>query len=455
MHGKIMRLCLPVSSSLTGAHRAYLTGGARTASQLLTRSTPHSLSPSSRRYLTSTPSSRFKMSPANENAEQANRPKQSAWVGSAGAAGYDLRSDTMTTPTASMLTAIQNCTLFDDVFQEDPTTIDLEAHCAALTGKEAGLFVLSGTMGNQLALRSLLTQPPHGLVCDYRSHIVKYEAGGVSALTGATVKTIVPKNGIYLTLEDIKANVYLDDDVHTCPTRVISLENTLNGMIMPLQEVQRISAFAKENGLKMHCDGARLWEAAASGAGSLKEFASCFDTVTLCFSKGLGAPIGSVLVGDSKVIKHSRWVRKSIGGGLRQSGVVTAAARVAVDETFGRGPNGEGGLLRDTHTLAQQIAETWTRLGGKLIHPVHTNMVWLDLEDANCRDARVDELGKEAGLKLMGGRLVIHYQIYQNREFVVPRLESIFKTILEKKNGKNEGLKGQEGEKSMYRSTSQ
>ncbi|VBB71530.1 Putative alanine racemase [Podospora comata] len=448
-----MRLWPPASSSLTGELRAYLTRGVKAASPLLTRSTSRSLTQSSRRCLTSTPSSKLRMSLTNANAEQGNGPKQNAWVGSAGAAGYDLRSDTMTTPTASMLTAIQNCTLFDDVFQEDPTTIDLEAHCAALTGKEAGLFVLSGTMGNQLALRSLLTQPPHGLVCDYRSHIVKYEAGGVSALTGATVKTIVPKNGIYLSLEDIKANVYLDDDVHTCPTRLISLENTLNGMIMPLQEVQRISAFAKENGLKMHCDGARLWEAAASGAGSLKEFASCFDTVTLCFSKGLGAPIGSVLVGDKKGIKHSRWVRKSIGGGLRQSGVVTAAARVAVDETFGKGPNGEGGLLRDTHILAQQVAKIWTDLGGQLIHPVHTNMVWLDLEDANCPDARVDELGKEAGLKLMGGRLVIHYQIYQNREFVVPRLESIFKTIMGEKNGNSKGLKGQEGERSMYRTS--
>ncbi|KAK4180155.1 pyridoxal phosphate-dependent transferase [Triangularia setosa] len=450
MHGKLLRLWPPASSSLTGELRVK-------AASPLQRSTPRCLSQflrlSSRRYLTSTPSSGFRMSLANANAKQAGGPKHDAWVGSAGAAGYDLRSDVMTTPTASMLAAIQNCTLLDDVFQEDPTTMDLEAHCAALTGKEAGLFVLSGTMGNQLALRSLLTQPPHGLVCDYRSHIVKYEAGGVSALTGATVKTIVPKNGIYLTLDDIKANVYLDDDVHTCPTRVISLENTLNGMIMPLQEIQRISAFAKENGLKMHCDGARLWEAAVSGAGSLKEFSSCFDTVTLCFSKGLGAPIGSILVGDKKVIKHSRWVRKSIGGGLRQSGVVTAAARVAVDETFGKGPNGEGGLLRDTHTLAQQIAEIWTSLGGKLIHPVHTNMVWLDLEDANCPDARVDELGKEAGLKLMGGRLVIHYQIYQNRDFVVPRLCSIFKKILEEKNGNSEGFKRAEGEKSMYRST--
>jgi len=382
--------------------------------------------------------------------------QQSSWIGAAGAAGHDLRSDTMTTPTASMLAAIQSCTLLDDVFGEDPTTIDLEAHCAALTGKEAGLFVLSGTMGNQLALRSLLTQPPHGVLCDHRSHIVKYEAGGVSSLTGAMIKAVVPRNGVHLTLEDVVANAYVDDDVHTCPTRVISLENTLNGMVMPLEEARRIAAWARGHGLKTHCDGARLWEAVAAGAGSLADFAACFDTVTLCFSKGLGAPAGSILVGDRATIKHSRWVRKSIGGGLRQSGVLTAAARVAVDETFGTGgpggPGGEGGLLRETHALAKQVARIWTDLGGKLHHPVHTNMVWIDLDGANVPAARFEELGRQAGLKLMGNRMIIHYQIYQNRDRVVPKLEAIFRTALqEAEEAASSGMVGARGESSMYR----
>jgi len=265
------------------------------------------------------------------------------------------------------------------------------------------------------------------------------------------VKPIAPQNGIYLTLEDIKANIHLDDDVHTCPTRVISLENTLNGMIMPLAEIQRISAFARQHGVKLHCDGARLWEVVASGAGSLLDFASCFDTVTLCFSKGLGAPIGSILVGDKSVIKHARWVRKSIGGGLRQSGVVAAPARVAVDETFGKGPNGEGGLLRETHVLAQQIAKIWMDMGGKLDHPVHTNMVWLDLDDANSSNSRIVELANEVGLKLLGNRIIIHYQIYQKREFVVPRLEKIFRTLMEEKGRKPVISEAAVGESSMYR----
>ena len=262
------------------------------------------------------------------------------------------------------------------------------------------------------------------------------------------VKAVLPKNGVYLTLEDIQANASLGDDTHTCPTRVISLENTLNGMLMPLAEIRRISTWAREHGIKLHCDGARLWEAVAAGAGSLTDFSSCFDTITMCFSKGLGAPIGSILVGDKDVIKHARWVRKMIGGGLRQSGVVTAAARVAVDQTFGKGPNGEGGLLKDTHVLTQQVAKLWTDLGGKLVHPVQTNMVWIDLDDAGCSSARIAELGKAAGLKMMGNRMIIHYQIYQNREFVIPRLEHIFKTIWEER-GRNPTAESK-GAASMY-----
>jgi threonine aldolase len=157
-------------------------------------------------------------------------------------------------------------------------------------------------------------------------------------------------------------------------------------------------------------------------------------------------------VGSKDVIKHSRWVRKAIGGGLRQPGVVTAAARVAVDETFGKGPNGEGGLLRNTHSLAQEVASMWTGLGGTLVHPVHTNMIWIDLDEARCPAARFEALGKEAGLKLMGGRLVIHYQIYQNRDVIIPKLAGIFKAVFDGKTEGDAANKDGEGEASMYRS---
>lgn len=184
----------------------------------------------------------------------------------------------------------------------------------------------------------------------------------------------------------------------------------------------------------------------------MTDYAACFDTVSLCFSKGLGAPVGSILVGDKDVIKHARWIRKSIGGGLRQAGVVTAAARVAVDQTFGVGPTGEGGLLRETHVLAKEVAKVWTDLGGKLAHPVHTNMVWLDLDDANCSDARIQDLGEAVGLKLFANRLVIHYQIFQNRDVVVPRLRKVFEQIFEEKLKHGTAFQGVKRETSVYRS---
>ena len=244
------------------------------------------------------------------------------------------------------------------------------------------------------------------------------------------MQAVQPSNGAYLTLEDVKKHAVLTDDVHDCPTRVISLENTLNGMIMPLSEVRRISAFARDHGVLMHCDGARLWEAVAAGAGSLTDFCENFDTVSLCFSKGLGAPVGSIVVGGSDVLKRARWTRKAIGGGLRQGGVVTAAARVAVDETFGKGPNGEGGLLRRSHEVAKKVEHIWTEMGGKLVHPVETNMCWLDLEAAGCSPEKFAELGSREGLTVWAPRLVVSYQVALNEAEVLPRLERLFRAAL-------------------------
>ncbi|TVY86615.1 Aldolase [Lachnellula willkommii] len=366
--------------------------------------------------------------------------KQNAWS-APGPAAFDFRSDVVTSPTASMLAAITNTTLLDDVFVEDTTTNDLEAHLASRTEHEAALFVLSGTMGNQLAIRAHLTQPPHSVLCDYRAHILEWEAGGVASLCGALVKGVVPKNGVYLTLEDIEKNVILGDEIHGAPTRLISLENTLAGTIMPLEEVKRISAFAKEHDIKLHLDGARIWEAVVAGAGSLPEYCRLFDSVSLCFSKGLGAPVGSMLVGSKKLIKQARWVRKSIGGGLRQPGVVTAAARVAIDETFGKGPNGEGGLLKQSHITAKKIATKWTELGGKLENPTETNMVWLDLADVGSSGTEFVEIAEEHGLRVTSrGRLVVHYQIGDE---AVDRLEKVMKVLISRKgqNGQVNKLK--------------
>jgi threonine aldolase len=265
-------------------------------------------------------------------------------------------------------------------------------------------------MGNQIAIRTHLTRPPHSILCDSRSHILQYEAGGVASLSGALIKGVTPSNGVYLTLEDVQRNVELSEDVHMCPTRVISLENTLDGTIMPLAEARRIAAFARENGIKLHLDGARLWEAVAAGAGSLSDYCGLFDSISLCFSKGLGAPVGSCLVGSKPVIKHARWVRKSIGGGLRQTGVLTASAKVAVDETFGKGPWGEGGKLKKCHENARRIGQMWISLGGQLAKPVETNMVWMDLEGLGITPEQFIAKGAEKGLKLFGERVVVHYR---------------------------------------------
>ncbi len=321
-----------------------------------------------------------------------------------------------------MLAAIGTTTLGDDGYYEDATTTKFEADMAALCHAEAGLFVLSGTMGNQIALRSHLTQPPHAVLCDHRGHITYLEAGGLAMLSGALIHHVVPSNGIHLTLEDIKKSVVLDDEVHCCPTKVISLENTLRGCIIPLEECRRISKWAKEHDIKTHLDGARLWEAVAAGAGSITEYAECFDSVTVCFSKGLGAPVGSMLVGSKKFIKQARWMRQSVGGGLRQTGILTAAARCAVDINFGRGPNGEGNQLRRTHDLARRIAKHWQSLGGELELPVHTNMAILELEKAGVDVDKFREMGKERGIRLTRGRIVVHFQTCEEAVKILEQL---------------------------------
>ncbi|KAJ5427536.1 Aromatic amino acid beta-eliminating lyase/threonine aldolase [Penicillium cf. griseofulvum] len=348
--------------------------------------------------------------------------KPTTWHGP-GAAEFDLRSDTMTKPTPSMLEAICQTTLLDDVFNEDPVTNELQSYVAEITQHEASLLVLSGTMGNQVAIRSHLAQPPHSVLCDHRSHIICYEAGGVSAWTGATVSPVIPKNGVYLTLEDIKKHAVLSDNIHYCPTKLISLENTLDGMIMPLAEVERIVEWAHAHDIKVHLDGARLWEAVVAGAGSLPEYTSLFDSVSLCFSKGLGAPIGSIIVGSQEFINKARWFRKSIGGGARQTGVIAAAARVALTETFGTDPKGQTGKLAATHEKAKQVANLWTSRGV----PLHTNMVWLDLEASGVGPNDLAEIGQQKGLKLMGGRVVVHYQVSDE---AIARLEQVFDTAL-------------------------
>ncbi|KAF2258312.1 alanine racemase [Lojkania enalia] len=348
--------------------------------------------------------------------------KKTHWGDGMAAAG-DFRSDTITRPTLSMLSAIASATLLDDDFRQDPTTLELETWVAELTGKEAGLLVVSGTMGNQLSIRSHLQSGPHSIACDARSHIMNFEAGGIATLSGALTIPIQPANGKYLTVEDIEQRaIVVPHDHCACPTRLVCLENTLNGTIMPLSECRRIRDWAQRHDVRLHLDGARLWEAVAAGAGTLREFCECFDSISLCFSKGLGAPIGSIIVGTMAFRERARWIRKSIGGGMRQAGVVSAAARRAVVDTF------LAGKLQESHEKAKQIARLWEGYGGKLVYPVETNMVWLDLDAAGVSAQTFREQGEALGLKfMMGGRLVVHYQVTQD---AVQKLDALMRRLL-------------------------
>ncbi|KUJ21666.1 uncharacterized protein LY89DRAFT_681106 [Mollisia scopiformis] len=357
--------------------------------------------------------------------EPSSRPN--AWM-EVGQAAYDFRSDYVTSPTPAMLESIIKTTLLDDVMMEDPTTNSFQDFMADLTGKEAALLVSSGTMGNQIALRSALTSPPYSILCDSRGHILHMEAGGAATLWGALVEGIQPSNGHHLTVADIQKSAVLRETVYDCPTRVISLENTLSGTIMPLSEVRAISAWARSQNpaIHMHLDGARLWEAVAAGAGELKEFTECFDSVSLCFTKGLGAPIGSIIVGPSSFIKRARITRKVMGGGMRQTGIIAAPARVAVEQVF------LGKQLKKAQDTAKFIADAWISMGGKLLKPTETNMIWLDLDAAGIDKLYFAKVAREIGVRTMEGhledRLVVHYQICQD---AVDIIINVFRVVLQ------------------------
>ncbi|KUJ08939.1 l-allo-threonine aldolase [Mollisia scopiformis] len=345
-----------------------------------------------------------------------------------GTAQFDFRSDVVTRPTLPMLRAILETTLQDDVYREDKTTSSFEQRMAHLTGHGAGAFVLSGTMANILALRTHLTQPPHAVLCDFRSHIVTWEAGGIASICGAMTQALSPSNGEFLTLEDIQKHAVISDDVHLCPTAVVSLENTIAGLVHPLSELRRISNWSRNNRLKLHLDGARLWEAVAAGAGSLKEFSTCFDSISIDFSKGLGAPMGAMILGNAEFIARARRVRKSLGGGMRQAGVLSAAASSAVDETFGSVINGKrsGERLREVHSLTKEVARMWVRRGGRLSTRTETNIVWIDLKHVGIGSAEFNHIGQKHGVKLSGKRLVLHYNI---SEEALNRLGLVFDEV--------------------------
>ena len=279
----------------------------------------------------------------------------------------DFRSDTVTQPTPAMLQAMVSARLGDDVFGDDPTVLALEEETAALLGKEAALFVVSGTMSNQLAMRVHLG-PLKEVLCDHRAHIHVWEVGAIHA-TGAAVAAVAPDPGNrFLTASTVEANVRTDNCLYHQPvTTLLSLENTLNGSVQPLAELEGAVGVARRLGLAAHLDGARLWNAVAASEHSAAEFAAPFDSVSVCLSKGLGAPIGSVLLGSAEIIDAARHHRKMLGGGWRQAGLLAAAGRYALQHHRER--------LAEDHANAQALASGLSELGFD-VQPPETNMVW-------------------------------------------------------------------------------
>ncbi len=308
----------------------------------------------------------------------------------------DLRSDTITQPDAAMRRAIAEAVVGDDVLGDDPTVNALQDRVAALLGKEAALYVPSGTMANQLALR-VLTEPGTQLVCETDAHIYLYEAGGPAALSGLLLTRVTGRGGA-LAWPEVEAALF-PDDVHHAPPALVCLENTHNmagGRVLPQDLVREVGEGVRGRGLRLHLDGARLWNAHAATGLPLDELAAPADTVSVCFSKGLGAPVGSALAGEAAVIARARRFRKMFGGAMRQAGILAAACLHALDHNLLR--------LADDHRRARRLAEGLDNPALSVNHPVDTNIVVIDVAPPERAAALLDHLAGREVLAVPFGR---------------------------------------------------
>jgi threonine aldolase len=305
----------------------------------------------------------------------------------------DLRSDTVTRPTSNMLDAMVNAKVGDDVFNEDPTILELEKYAADLFGKEAALFCPSGTMTNQIAIK-VHTQPGDELLCDVNSHIYNYEGGGISFNSGVQAKLINGNEG-RLSVELIEPLVNLDFDWLT-RTSLVSLENTVNragGSFYTLQQIKPIAEFCRSKNLKLHLDGARIFNALVETKESAKDVGACFDSISICLSKGLGAPVGSLLLGKKDFIKNARRIRKVFGGGMRQAGILAAAGLFALKNNVER--------LSDDHKKAKRIESELKKLSYiESVLPVYTNIVIFNLKKEKFTGEQFEKKLSEKNVKI-------------------------------------------------------
>jgi threonine aldolase len=287
----------------------------------------------------------------------------------------DLRSDTVTRPTPGMRAAMAAAEVGDDVFGDDPTVKRLESRVADMLGKEAALYVPSGTMSNQICLR-LHCQPGDEFLCETNCHILCYEQGAYAQLFGLAAQPIEGDHGV-LHVEQLMGRIRPHNE-HCVRTRLVCLENTHNrgaGRVQPYDDVAEICGWAAENGLARHLDGARLFNAVVASGISAADWASHFDTVSVCFSKGLGAPVGSALCGPADLIRQARRVRKALGGGMRQAGIIAAGALYALEHHVER--------LAEDHANARILAQTVRSTTGLKLDPetVDTNIVIFDIDE--------------------------------------------------------------------------
>lgn len=336
----------------------------------------------------------------------------------------DLRSDTVTRPTAAMRAAMAQAEVGDDVYGEDPTIHALEAEVAGLFGHEAALFAPSGSMANQIALQ-LLVPPGEELLCDADAHVVTYEIGAAAAYGGISSRTW-PAVGADVD-PDVVARMIRPDGYFAVPTRAIAVEQTHNrggGGVIPLDTLRDLRRVADDAGVALHCDGARIWHAHVADRVPLASYGQLFDTLSVCLSKGLGAPVGSLVVGSADKIARARMIRKRMGGGMRQAGILAAAGLHAVREHIDR--------LADDHAKAARLADALTPYG-VLAGTVRTNIVPLDLTKSVLDAAGLAAAARADGVlvSVLGprtARLVTHMDVDDTGiDRAVEVLEAVFR----------------------------
>lgn len=335
----------------------------------------------------------------------------------------DFRSDTVTKPTEEMLNAMFKAEVGDDVLVEDPTIKALEEKLATLFGKEKGLFCVSGTQTNQIAIQ-VHTQRGGEVICHEDSHIYRFEGGGIARNSNASIRLLRGNRGM-LRAEEIQ-DLINPDDVHFPQTQLVSIEDTVNkggGAVYNFEEIKKIKAVCLKNNLPLHLDGARIFNALTENGVAYQIYGAEFDSISICLSKGLGAPVGSVLLGSESFIKQARRIRKVMGGGIRQGGYLAAAGIYALDNHVDR--------LKEDHARARLLGEAIKHLSWvKAVFPVETNIVVLELEDATQRDLYIQKLASK-GIKCVSFgpgliRFVTHLDLSQDDiEYTIEQLKQI------------------------------